>query len=51
MDVFEKEPPMYDGILKLDNVSLTPHIGASTNEAQKRIGDEMAEQIIRFFNS
>lgn len=51
VDVFEKEPPVYDGILKLDNVSLTPHIGASTNEAQKRIGDEMAEQIIRFFNS
>jgi D-3-phosphoglycerate dehydrogenase len=51
IDVFEKEPPVYDAILKLDNISLTPHIGASTNEAQKRIGDEMAEQIIRFFNS
>lgn len=50
VDVFEKEPPVYDEILKLDNVSLTPHIGASTAEAQKRIGDEMAEQIIRFFN-
>lgn len=51
VDVFEKEPPVYDGILKLDNVSLTPHIGASTAEAQKRIGDEMAEQILNFFNS
>lgn len=51
VDVFEKEPPVYDEILKLNNVSLTPHIGASTAEAQKRIGDEMAEQIIRFFNS
>ncbi len=49
IDVFEKEPPVYDGILKLRNVSLTPHIGASTAEAQKRIGDEMAEQIISFF--
>ena len=49
VDVFEKEPPVYDGILKLDNISLTPHIGASTAEAQKRIGDEMAEQIINFF--
>jgi D-3-phosphoglycerate dehydrogenase len=49
VDVFEKEPPVYDGILKLKNVSLTPHIGASTAEAQKRIGDEMAEQIINFF--
>ncbi len=49
VDVFEKEPPVFDGILKLRNVSLTPHIGASTAEAQKRIGDEMAEQIIDFF--
>ena len=51
VDVFEKEPPINDAILKLDQVSLTPHIGASTNEAQKRIGDEMADQIIRFFKS
>ncbi|MES2619122.1 MAG: D-2-hydroxyacid dehydrogenase [Bacteroidota bacterium] len=49
-DVFEKEPPVNDAILKLDNVSLSPHIGASTAEAQKRIGDEMADQIINFFN-
>lgn len=50
VDVFEKEPPVYTDILKLDNVSLSPHIGASTAEAQKRIGDEMAEQIISFFS-
>jgi D-3-phosphoglycerate dehydrogenase len=50
LDVFEKEPPVYEDVLKLDNISLTPHIGASTIEAQKRIGDEMAEQIINFFN-
>ncbi len=49
-DVFEKEPPINGDILKLRNVSLSPHIGASTAEAQKRIGDEMAEQIIHFFN-
>jgi len=49
-DVFEKEPPVNGDILKLRNVSLSPHIGASTAEAQKRIGDEMAEQIIHFFN-
>ncbi len=48
-DVFEKEPPVNGDILKLRNVSLSPHIGASTAEAQKRIGDEMAEQIINFF--
>lgn len=50
IDVFEKEPPVYIDILKLKNVSLTPHIGASTNEAQKRIGEEMAQQIINHFN-
>lgn len=48
-DVFEKEPPVNGAILKMNNVSLSPHIGASTAEAQKRIGDEMAEQIINFF--
>jgi len=48
-DVFEQEPPVNGEILKLRNVSLSPHIGASTAEAQKRIGDEMAEQIIHFF--
>lgn len=50
-DVFEKEPPVNDAILKMNNVSLSPHIGASTAEAQKRIGDEMAEQIINFFKA
>jgi D-3-phosphoglycerate dehydrogenase len=48
-DVFEKELPVNGDILHLNNVSLSPHIGASTAEAQKRIGDEMAEQIINFF--
>ncbi len=46
LDVFEQEPPVYDAILKLKNVSLSPHIGASTNEAQERIGIEMAEKVI-----
>lgn len=49
-DVFEKEPPVDDAILKMKNVSLSPHIGASTEEAQKRIGDEIAQQILTFFN-
>jgi D-3-phosphoglycerate dehydrogenase len=49
-DVFEKEPPVEDAILKMKNVSLSPHIGASTEEAQKRIGDEIAQQILTFFN-
>jgi D-3-phosphoglycerate dehydrogenase len=33
------------------NISLTPHIGAATSEAQKRIGIELADQIINIYNS
>lgn len=50
IDVFEKEPPEFEEILTLSNVSLSPHIGASTKEAQARVGIEMAEKIIRYFN-
>lgn len=45
-DVFEKEPPQDDRILRLDGVGLSPHIGASTLEAQDRVGEELAEQVI-----
>jgi D-3-phosphoglycerate dehydrogenase len=46
VDVFESEPPVNDAILKHSRTSLTPHIGASTAEAQNRIGIELAEKII-----
>ncbi|MEW6036083.1 MAG: hydroxyacid dehydrogenase [Candidatus Micrarchaeota archaeon] len=40
LDVFRHEP--YSGkLLELDNVVLTPHLGAATKEAQARIGDEL----------
>ncbi len=38
-------------ILMNQNISLTPHIGAATKEAQKRIGIELADQIINIYNS
>ncbi|MCK9480708.1 MAG: D-2-hydroxyacid dehydrogenase [Bacteroidia bacterium] len=48
VDVFEHEPPIDDVLLKNENVSLTPHCGASTAEAQERIGIELAEKIINY---
>jgi D-3-phosphoglycerate dehydrogenase len=46
LDVFENEPTPEIKILMHPNISLTPHIGAATGEAQDRIGTELAEQII-----
>ncbi|WGK64551.1 D-2-hydroxyacid dehydrogenase [Croceiramulus getboli] len=46
LDVFENEPKPAVKVLMNPKVSLTPHIGAATNEAQDRIGSELAEQII-----
>lgn len=46
LDVFEKEPKPEIQLLMNSSLSLTPHTGAATNEAQDRIGTELAEQII-----
>jgi len=46
LDVFESEPKPAVQILMNPKVSLTPHIGAATGEAQDRIGTELASQII-----
>ncbi|MDP5101945.1 MAG: 3-phosphoglycerate dehydrogenase, partial [Nonlabens sp.] len=46
LDVFETEPQPEVQLLMNPKLSLTPHIGAATLEAQDRIGTELAEQII-----
>jgi D-3-phosphoglycerate dehydrogenase len=48
LDVFEGEPKPNKDILHHPRISLTPHIGGSTEEAQQRIGIELAEKIIHF---
>jgi D-3-phosphoglycerate dehydrogenase / 2-oxoglutarate reductase len=50
LDVFEKEPPAPDNpLLKHDRVVTTPHLGASTDEAQEQVALAAAEQIKGFF--
>jgi len=49
LDVFDNEPTPREQILKHPKISLTPHIGAATNEAQERIGVELASLIIGHF--
>ena len=50
LDTFENEPKPEIQLLMNSKLSLTPHIGAATNEAQDRIGLELAEQITNLLN-
>lgn len=49
LDVFENEPPINSPLLTLSNVVFTPHLGASTEEAQERAGMTIAEQVTKAF--
>ena len=49
IDVFKEEPTKNERVYTHDKISLTPHIGASTNEAQLRIGEEIVSIIKEFF--
>lgn len=50
LDVFADEPATNAALYSHPRVSSTPHIGASTNEAQKRIGAEIVDIISTFYN-
>jgi D-3-phosphoglycerate dehydrogenase len=45
LDVFTKEPTTESPLFELDSVVVTPHLGASTHEAQDKAGDTIAEQV------
>ncbi|MBI4831485.1 MAG: phosphoglycerate dehydrogenase [Candidatus Lindowbacteria bacterium] len=47
LDVFEKEPPLESPLLDFDSVIVTPHLGASTEEAQVNVACEVADQVVR----
>ncbi|HZJ85314.1 MAG TPA: phosphoglycerate dehydrogenase [Syntrophomonadaceae bacterium] len=47
LDVFEKEPAIDNPLFEFNNVVVTPHLGADTFEAQKRVGENIAEQVIK----
>ncbi len=51
LDVFEEEPPKNMELLRHPKVSLTPHIGAQTKEAQARVGDEVVDILLEFARS
>jgi D-3-phosphoglycerate dehydrogenase len=45
LDVFVSEPPTGSPLLELDNIILTPHLGASTDEAQEKAGVSVAKSV------
>ncbi len=52
LDVYEQEPPVKDHpLFKVENVTLTPHLAASTEEAQVKVAIDLAEQFVDYFQN
>lgn len=51
LDVFANEPPETSPLLQLDSVVFTPHLGASTHEAQVAVGVEIANQVAAYLKN
>jgi glyoxylate reductase len=49
LDVYEKEPRIHPGLIRLKNVVLLPHLGSATRETRVRMGLTAAENLIAFF--
>jgi len=48
LDVYEQEPPASFELMQLDQVTATPHIAASTKEAQLKVAKVVAEEVLSF---
>ena len=51
LDVYATEPPKASPLLELDNVVMTPHLGASTEEAQQAVSLKIAEHVVAFLET
>ena len=51
LDVYEQEPPKDSPLFELDNISFTPHLGASTREAQVAVSVEIARQAVTYLKT
>ena len=51
LDVYENEPPKESPLFELENIVFTPHLGASTNEAQLAVSVEIAQQAVTFLRT
>ena len=50
LDVYSDEPPTNQALIKHDSVIATPHLGASTEEAQENVALDVAEQVVQGLN-
>lgn len=51
LDVYQKEPPTDSPLLELDSIVFTPHLGASTSEAQVAVSVEIARQVVTYLST
>jgi len=51
LDVYEQEPPKESPLFELDNIEFTPHLGASTREAQVAVSVEIARQAVTYLQT